>query len=149
VLKKEGRLRTYQELRETYLKKKDHLSVELVESIIKELLKLKETSSRIEVESIEDLIDDLEILLETRDVVKTRKKQMKISSIAPSQDVYIEIMNEKSDRLMSEVEFEVIRQALSLTKGSRIQTAKILGIAVRTLRSKLRSYIKNGRVKSA
>lgn len=106
-----------------------------------------------EKETVNDLIDDIEIKIEliieeNRLKVKLQHEQISlrprlVESIIPSTNCTLYIDGSCSFR---EIEREAIRVTLARHRDNRTKTAKDLGISIRTLRNKLNEYLKNGEV---
>jgi DNA-binding NtrC family response regulator len=75
----------------------------------------------------------------------SRSRKARLSSFEFSAD-QIEAVRQLVGRSIAEVECELIIQTLADQRGSRTNTAKLLGISVRTLRNKIHEY--NGRGKT-
>lgn len=147
----------YLEIRQLFNAKKDSLSPENIQVMIKELGHFFEKSvSGRERELIEDLLDDMEIHADmprldpvtNGDQYTTEAPATVnlINFIEPSKYVVVTILNDTPTNLVEEAELEVIRMALIRTAGNRTAACKYLGISIRTLRNKINEYRNTGRI---
>jgi DNA-binding NtrC family response regulator len=58
----------------------------------------------------------------------------------------IEAVRHLIGRTIAEVECELIIETLADQRGSRTETAKVLGISIRTLRNKIHEYDERGKI---
>ena len=73
-----------------------------------------------------------------------RSRKTRLSSFEFSAD-QIEAVRQLVGRTLADVACELIIETLACQRGSRTETAKLLGISIRTLRNKLHEYDERGK----
>jgi len=74
----------------------------------------------------------------------SRERKIQLCSVELSAD-QIDAVKRLVGRTIAEIECELIIETLTDQRGSRTNTAKLLGISIRTLRNKIHEYSGRGK----